>query len=428
MTDTLTALQLVNEKFNQLEDKATTTYDTALAAINALKNLTSSLEIINEQMALDETNITINAITNTPPTVDTSKLEITMPSDPEAPVLVDDATILSDLPSYPSLNTSDVNPGDNTYTSALLTSLRTKLYDDLVSGSTGVTPAVEDAIFIREEERALQILEDGLDRKASLWAEIGWDLPDGNLGAMMQEDLLQYSQGRYTTSRDISIKSFELALNNAHFVVQQGVAYEAMIIQWTNWVAQRVYEASVSVINKELSKFKEDVNVVSSERTSIFEFAKNRMQYNIGKIQLYTSQIGAFTAKLQSEDVRVGAYAKAKVVESDVFKATSDWLIGKAGLDLKLLDTRLQQSLGNINILIKDKEIRLRNQEALNQLRVQALDALGRLTAQMMAGVWSSVSAGATATSHSQYSESHDYEEQEINVVPAGSEVTVTQG
>jgi len=424
----LTALQLVNEKFSQLDAKAETTYDTTLAAINELKNLASELEIINEQLSLDETDITINAITNTPPTVDTTQLEITMPSDPAEPVLVDDETVLSDLPAYPVSNTSDVNPGGNTYVSSLLTSLKTKLYDDLVQGSNGITQSVEDAIFIRDEERALQVLEDGLDRKASLWAEVGWDLPDGMLCAMIQEEQLAYTNSRLTTSRDILIKSFELALNNAHFVIQQGIAYEAMIIRWTNWVAQRVYEASVAVINKELSKFKEDVNVVNSERTSIFEFAKNRMQYNIGKIQLYTSQIGAFTAKLQSEDVRIGAYAKAKAVESDVFRATSEWLIGKAGLDEKLLDIRLRQSLGNIDLLIKDKDIRLRNQEALNQLRVQALDALGRIAAQLVAGAWSSVSAGATASSHSQYSESHEYDEQIITAKKADETMVVTHG
>ena len=424
----LTALQLVNEKFNLLEGFYNSSYTTAVAAIDALALLATDLEIINEQMALDETGITINPITNTPPTIDETKLEITIPPDPPEPVLVDDEITLSDLPPYPSSKISDVNPGSNVYISALLTALRTKLYDDLTQGSNGVTPAVEDAIWDRNEERDLQELEDGLDRTASLWAEIGWDLPDGNLSAMMQENTLKYSQNRYTTNRDISIKSFELALNNAHFVIQQGIAYETILINWINLIAQRVFEASVAVINKELSKFKEDVNVISSERSSLFEWAKNRIQHNVNQIQLYTSKIEGYNAKLNSENVRVGAVAKAYDTESNVFRATSDWLIGKAGLDEKLLDIRLRQSLGNIDLLIKDKDIRLRNQEVLKQLRVQALDEIGRIASQMMAGVWSSVSAGATATSHSQSSESHTYDEQSIDVVPAGSTVVTTHG
>ena len=413
----LTALQLVNEKFNMMDEIAETTYNTAMAAVNRLADLASDLEVINEHISLDETGITINDITNEAPTVDTAALTVTVPPDPSTPELIDDSLNLSDLPSYPSLNISEINPGSNTYSSTLLTALRTKFYDDLSQGSTGIEPAIEDAIWRREEERALQALEDSLDRKASLWAEMGWDLPDGNLTAMIQEEQLTFLNNRLTTSRDVAIKSAELALQNAHFVITQGVSFENMLIQWTNQIAQRVFEASNAVINAQIGKFREDREVVSAERNSIFESAKTRIQYNVGKIQLYATQIEAFNAKLRSEDTRINAVAKATDAKANIYRSTSDWLIGKAGLDIKLIDSRLRQSLGNMELLIKDKEIGLKNQEALNQLRVVALDAIGRLTAQIMAGVWSSVSAGASASTSVGSTYSHGYTERAIVVL-----------
>ena len=396
MSDLLSATALVNEKFDQLEVMAGTTYDTALAAINSLAALASDLEMINEHISLDETEITIDPISLTAPTVDDADLEVAMPADPTAPVLIDDTLLLSDLPSFPTLNVSDINPGNNTYSSTLLTALRTKLYNDLTQGSTGIEEAIEDAIWRREEERALQALEDSLDRKMSLWAEIGWDLPDGQLGAMVQEEQLTFLNNRLTQSRDISIKSAELALANSHFVIQQGVAYENMLIQWTNSVAQRILEASIAVVNAQLGKFGKEVDAILGERDSILRTALARIQYNAGKVQLYTAQISAFNAKLQSEDIRIGAVAKAVTAKTEIYRSTADFLIGKAGLDIKVIDARLQQALGNMHLLIHDKEIGMKNLEAYNALRVQALDALGRITSQLMAGIWSGVSAGAS--------------------------------
>ncbi len=413
MTDTLTALELVNEKFDMLQAMAGTSYDTAMAAINALAQMADDLRPINEHITLDETEITVNAIDLTPPEVDDSALEVTIPADPEAPELIDDSTNLSDLPPFPTLTTSEVDPGNNIYSSALLTALRTKLYDDLVNGSTGIEPDVEDAIWRREEERSLQALEDALDMQASLWAEIGWDLPDGVLGARLQEPQLVHLHNRLTQSREISIKSAELALANTHFIISQSVGFETMLVQWANSVAQRVFDASKAVIDKELGSFRENVGVTVAERNSIFESAKVRMQYNLGKIQLYMGQLEGVKTKLQAEGIRVDAVAKAIGAKSDVFKATADFLIGRGGLDIKVLDTRLQQSLGNMNLLIHDKDTRARSFDANNQLRVQALDALGRLSSQLMAGIWSSVSAGATASSSSSSSEQdiHTYKE-----------------
>ncbi len=478
------AAGLVNEKFNQMTTIGDSVYSTTMGAIQSLQQIANALQEITGTVQMDTSAISMPEMDVDPPEVDTASMLFEGGTAPDPggvgitdPALVNVPTFVTlsspatvgtpEMPmitrtgsAFPTLSGTDpIVQGDELtptpYVSVLMEALRAKLYNDLTQGVSGIEPAIEDAIWRREEERALQSLEDSLDRKASLWSEIGWDLPDGMLGAMLQEEQLTYLNSRLTTSRDVAIKSAELALQNAHFVIQQGVAFQTMLVQWVNLVAQRAYEVSKATSDAQLAKYREDVanaaaqvnidierfkgdiqkkninadvskanvefqvqtfkgNVDSNaaQTTAVIEASKAKIAYNASKVALYEAQINAFNANMNALGMKSKAAADSVNAEANVYQASSSFAVGKGTVALKAMEAIMQQGLGNMNLLIHDKEIRAKNGEILGQLRVGAAEAIARIAAQLAAGAWSAVSAGATMGFRADLNEIHTYKEE----------------
>ncbi len=201
-----TATQIVDEKFEDGRGYALTAFNNAYATITELRDLASSLELIDSSLTF---------------------------TDIEVP---DAGSFTTAAPAAPAViwNLSDSITNIDTIGDAILT----KLLSDIQSSSPAISPTVETAIFERESERAVILHQATLDAIADEWSKRGFTLPNAFLLAFLSQAEIDYTNKRLDISRDIAIKNFELTDTNMKFAIQQGLAYVANRIE--------VYKTEVS--------------------------------------------------------------------------------------------------------------------------------------------------------------------------------------
>jgi hypothetical protein len=405
------APQLVESRFTDMQKFAVNGFNMAMTAIQALSRIGLELKMINRAIAIDTEVIDTSGLTDrVAPTIDFNLFRIDVPVTPSQPTLID-ATLEPIPGTFPEMvGPSDVDIGAQGYVSSLLSALKSKLLSDLQNGSIGLTPQVEDAIFKREYERSLIELEDEKDRKAANWARGGFPFPNGGLTATLDDTDTKFTDKRLDMSREVAIKSFELALQNSHFIIAQGISIEGMLIQWTNQVATRVLEGSKAIIDSQIRSYDARVRGFGERARIIIEKCKAKIEYNIGLIRMYEASVNAYAAKMRAESERVNAVATGYEAETTVFNTQVNFDVKKIDVALEIIKARIEQAVANANIMIKDKEVEIKQYEMLNSLLMEAQKAQGEIAAQVAAGalaaVHASVSIGSSDSASYSYSSS----------------------
>jgi hypothetical protein len=209
-----------------------------------------------------------------------------------------------------------------------------KMLHDLNEGGPAIPEDVEDAIFKRESERGALLLDDTIDKIRDEWSKSGFTLPNGMLMANISQAVIEYNNKRADVSRDIAIKSFELSDQNTRFIVEKG-------LQW------------------------------------------------------YATRIEGYKAKVQAEIARVDAVVRTFLGEVEVYKGTAQVYTALVDVKIKKFDAQVRAALARAELIIKDAEIDMKNYEILNNLKIEAMKAIGSINAQVVAGALSSVSAAA---------------------------------
>jgi len=388
-----TAPSLVENKFKTMREYSEKAYTNTMEALLALGQIAGQLELINVTIAIDTTPIVRPDISDlNAPSVDVSKFNVNYSQMPVAPNIVN--AMPDPIPSkFPDLSVGEISGGNNTYVSTLLTALKSKLLSDLKNGSIGIPVDIQNDMWNKDYERSILEHEDSKDRIAGNVSRMGWPMPGGSLYAGFLDVELKFKDKRLDMSRDIAIKSFELALANSHFVIQQAVSVETMLINWTNAVANRVYQVTKATVDAQISAFNARGDKIWKQASVILQKAKAKMDYNLGLIQIFTDQVNACAAQMRAESERVNAVARGYEAETGVFNSIVNFESTKATLGLKFIQAKIDQAVANANILIKNKEIELKNYEVINSLKEEAIKASGQIAAQLVAGALASVSA-----------------------------------
>lgn len=393
------AIDLVQDKFEQLisgPDGSTALYRIVLEKFddiaNALGELTPQrIDLVIEQVPAPE----ITEFVPDRPTKPT--IGIDLPGRPEDPNIPDLDISGITRPDMSDLRAPDIfiNPGQATYSTSLLTALKAKLLSDIQSGGTGLADAVENAIFNREVERALLAHHDAQDRISAEWSKRGFPLPTGALITALTEEELNYTNKRLDVSREISIKQAELAQTNTHFSIQQGVGLETVLMNFATACQNRIFEASkayadalIALYNVEATKYKIMAEIYQILVTAKIEELK-------GRVQIYTAEVEAYKAAVQAEATRINAVAEVFRVELEQYKTDAAVYGTVSEVAVKVFSARIEQAVAKANLFLKDAEIEIKNYEAIKGLNIEALKASAQVMSQLVAGMWSSVSAAA---------------------------------
>lgn len=243
-------------------------------------------------------------------------LAATVPAAPTLPaVVVPDAPALQlpevpslvgiNIPAEPLLNLptfTAVQPGsplapayifafsEPAYTSQLLSDLRGAL-DTWVNGaSTGLAPAVEQAIFDRARGREIASSQRKINESIRMFASRGFTKPPGALSLDIQQALQDSQDAISTQSRDVMVKQADLEQSNRRFAFETAWKVEEGLITYQNQIAQRSYETA---------KFAQQVGI------DIFHEVVQRYSADI---QAYVANVEVYKAALQAELTKLEVY------------------------------------------------------------------------------------------------------------------------
>ncbi len=260
--------------------------------------------------------------------------EFTMPTIPDAPEYdIPGAPTLRDLdlPDAPDITLPDflaTAPEDNLvapeaqmvfsedmYASNLLTEINDKLQTDIVSGTAGLPEITENMLWDRARSREHMETQRGKKRAVEEFAGRGFTLPTGALAARLREAEQDAVNKSVSLSREVYINQAERALQQMQFALTTALQKESQLMDYSNSVAQRAFEAQ---------------NALLQASVQIFN----------GKVQLYTARVSAYSAYADVFKTQIDAeLSKLRVFESEL---SAQKLIGEMNLqDLEAYKTSL---------------------------------------------------------------------------------------
>lgn len=261
-----------------------------------------------------------------------------------------------------------VPPSTPRYTSALLDAVAAELRSRM-STSTGLAPAVEQALWDRGRSREAAISNQDLVELQRNFEATGFALPTGAFHAELRETQRRALAKSSEISRDIMIKQADLEQTNARHAIEQGVALEGRLIEYANNIEQRAFEAAryvaqnaIDLYNAQVQAFRTALErystlatvyrtLLEGERTKVDAYRAGveaeRMKVDVNKslidqqraqievrssqVELYKSEIQAAQMTLEIDKVRLQAFAEriraytaelnAESVRAEVFKS-----------------------------------------------------------------------------------------------------------
>ena len=276
---------------------------------------------------------------------------------------------LDEIPTLSVLQPApfEYSPGAR-YASQLLDSLKAQL-NSRIHGGTGLSPAVEQAIWGRALDRE-SVVALAREQEVMRGAEaLGFPLPSGVLAGQLADARREYHDKLSGLSRDIAIKQAELEQANLQQATQLALQLESTLLEDTyklevlaidaakataeNAIAahnaavehykallagyQAYASAYETVIRAELNKIEVFKALLSAEQTkadinkSLVDRYKAEIDGAMAAVQIYQARVGAAKTLVELEGTRIQAGAEqvkafvatvnAETAKADLYKA-----------------------------------------------------------------------------------------------------------
>lgn len=268
------------------------------------------------------------------------------------------------------LAAAPVAPGNNfafsetIYSSNLLVDLRAQLLAWVDGVSTGLTPAVEQAIWDRGRNREAVNAAKKSTEAIRTFATRGFTKPPGALSAEIMEAMQVAQDANSTLSRDIAIKQAELEQSNRRFSMEQAWKVEEGAISYTNQRMQRALDAA-----KALQGFYFDLY-----QHSVAAFGT--------QMQAYAARVGAETSVYKT---KVDARAAQINAQVEVYKADTQAIIGLFQQKIANFSARVQAYAAGSGAKIAEYEAKTKEITAEGEQKIAAFETPIKLAAEVLA-------------------------------------------
>lgn len=314
-------------------------------------------------LALSEPGITIDDFSETAPTLDMPTAPtvsygvvpaipavsgVTVPAAPvigttTAPTLLSLSTIttpsidlrpdwLTALSSIPTLTLLEPTPYSYArgaeYASTLLASLQAKLLERL-AGGTGLTPAVEQAIWDRARDRETKVAQANIDQILRTSDALGFQLPAGAIAAQTREAEQTYFARLSELSRDVALKQADLEQANLKDTISSGMELEGKLIDYSWKIEQLAFdtakqyaENAIQTHNAAVEKYKallqgyqtyaSAYKTIIDGQLAVVEVYKAQLQGEETKASINTALVQQYKAQIEASMATVEVY-KAQV-------------------------------------------------------------------------------------------------------------------
>ena len=224
------------------------------------------------------------------------------------------------------------------YNSQLLEKVRSHVYRQIDEGGTGLNPTAEQALWDRGREREAINRRDAV-RQLERMETMGYMMPPGAYLDARTRIIEESQRTEVGLSREIMIKQAELELENTLKAVDQGIQFENMLIDYTNQVEQRVFDASRHLLDSQIAIYNAEVQAYSAYldayRTKV-QIYESKIQGERAKVDAYRAQIDAEQAKASINRALVEQYqieANISLSAIEVYKAEIDAIRTKAEIE-----------------------------------------------------------------------------------------------
>lgn len=250
--------------------------------------------------------------------------DLTLPADPgdweppESPVLLSIAIRpFEGVETYPALAaevsalpadlvlaspTPFAPPTEQAYDSPFMGAIQAELTRRLVAGGTGIRPEVEAQIWARARSREAAVSAANVAEVMRNAETSGFSLPSGAMAAQLRE-AQKTALGKYAElSTDIAIKQAELEQTNVRHAIEQGVQLESRLIDYTNAMMGRAFDAAKYLAENAVQVYN---SLVAQYRANLEKFSAAVTVYRAlidaerAKVDAYSAEVGGERAKVE---------------------------------------------------------------------------------------------------------------------------------
>lgn len=227
-------------------------------------------------------------------------------------------------------------PGSQ-YTSDLLTSVKAQLLAR-IQGGYGLGAEAETALWDRGREREARGAADALADLERMEA-LGFMLPPGVYADARIKIITETDYAARGHSREAMIESARLELDQVKHALTSAVQLESQLMDYTNAVEQRLFEASryateagIQIYNAQVQAYASMVNAYQA-KVAAYEA---RVRAEVQKVEAYKAQISAEETKARVNQALVDQYRariEAALSSIRVFEAQISAIQAKADIE-----------------------------------------------------------------------------------------------
>lgn len=201
--------------------------------------------------------------------------------------------------------------GESVYNSDLKTKLGDTLLSNLVTGGSGLDEATEQAIYDRATGRLEEAEQKMVDEASDDIAQRGFDIPPGALLTVTSENENKILRTRGDLNKDILVQQSDLAQKNTHFIIQQAIGLETVLIKYHDNTQSRSLDAAkyaitatVQIHQLKLENYKAKLNAYQI----LAQVYGIRVQAEIAKAEFYKAQIEGAKLHVDIQQLYIQAY------------------------------------------------------------------------------------------------------------------------
>lgn len=210
------------------------------------------------------------------------------------------------------------------YSSDLLAALEDKLSADLAAGGSGLSEATEQAIYDRAMARQATKTEEMYNEALNYFASRGHSQPPGALAYDLQVIRNMILQVEEDLNNDILVQQSKLAQENTHFIISTAIAYEGKLMDHTNSLQQRAFDAAKYTVEYAVILFDVKVKLYMAQLDAYktyFAIFEAKIRAEIAKAEFYRAQI---------EGIKVSA--EIQMLHVEIYKAQIEGINALVGL------------------------------------------------------------------------------------------------
>ena len=215
------------------------------------------------------------------------------------------------------------------YQSEILDDITSKI-SGMVRGtdtSTGLPPAIEDALFARARERGSAETQRAVQEAVDDWAARDFSMPSGMLAKQVNVIREQGRLNAAELNRDILTQAAQWQIESLRFAVGQGIALEQLTQNLHQNMATRLFEVARFHAESQINVFNARVALFNAENAAfetLGQIYRTKLDGALAHLQAYKAAIDGQVAVGQINQQRVDVYkAKFEAVSAnvDIYKA-----------------------------------------------------------------------------------------------------------